>query len=164
MPADAAPAPATSEPSDAGDTSTGDNAGSPDDDAVPPPAMHGSTADGGISPDLIACARNTDCVAVPRGGCCHNGWLDAVNAQKTEAYRQATRCVVRNVMCTHLMVNDMRVPRCSPASHQCEMVPPEKTSCGGIAGPANACPQGYTCVTTSKKPDASGTCKKNGAP
>jgi len=168
---DAATTPVTVEGGDAGEpvTSNGANNELIDASAAQPPlsqqpSPHGPPPHGGLTPDITGCTRNTDCVAVPRGGCCNNGWLEAVNAQKVEAYRQASRCIARNVMCTHLMVNDQRVPHCSTTTHLCEMIPPDKTSCGGIAGPANACPQGYTCQIASRLPDASGTCRKNASP
>jgi hypothetical protein len=71
-----------------------------------------------------ACQSDSDCVAVPRNGCCHNGWKEAVNVSQQDAYRQSFTCPQPHPICPMYIVRDTRVPRCDPAAHLCKMVQP----------------------------------------
>lgn len=107
---------------------------------------------------ITSCKVDSDCVAVDRGGCCHNGWLEAVNKHHVRAYENATRCKVHNMMCPMYMVHDTRVAQCNTGTHKCEMVEPEDIRCGGFTMNPHACPDGYRCDFTGVVPDVPGTC------
>jgi|HubBroStandDraft_4_1064222.scaffolds.fasta_scaffold670258_2 hypothetical protein len=82
-------------------------------------------ADAGPSAQYRSCQADADCVAVPRAGCCHNGWKEAVNVSQKDAYEQANACTsTRRPICPMFMVRDTRVARCDTPSHLCEMVKP----------------------------------------
>jgi hypothetical protein len=82
-------------------------------------------ADGGLAAQYRSCQADADCVAVPRAGCCHNGWKEAVNSSQKDAYEQANACAsTRRPICPMFMVRDTRVARCDGQSHLCEMVKP----------------------------------------
>ena len=102
----------------------------------------------GTAADYLTCNADTDCVAVPREGCCHNGYKDAVNKSKIGSYRAANHCKLTNPMCTQMIVDDRRVAQCNGVSHQCEMIEPNTIRCGGAGPAAHACPAGYVCKTT----------------
>lgn len=74
--------------------------------------------------DYLTCTVDSDCVAVPKAGCCNNGYKDAVNKDKIEAYRAANACKLRSVMCPQFIIEDKRIAGCNRQSHQCEMVEP----------------------------------------
>ena len=85
-------------------------------------APSSSPPDGGALPDeLVACTADSDCVAVDRAGCCHNGWKEAVLAQKADAYADAYKCTQPGTLCTRIMVRDLRVPKCDATSKKCVM-------------------------------------------
>lgn len=72
---------------------------------------------------ITACKVDSDCVAVPRGGCCDNGWKEAVNKHHVKAYENATKCKASPPpLCPMYVVNDTRVARCDADTHQCKMV------------------------------------------
>lgn len=71
--------------------------------------------------DYLTCADDSECVAVPRAGCCNNGIKDAVNKDRIAAYREAKKCTNRNVICPQFIVDDQRPAKCNRSSHQCEM-------------------------------------------
>ncbi len=108
--------------------------------------------------DYVACNMDSDCVAVPREGCCHNGYKDAVNKDKIDSYRGANACKMTNPMCPQFLIDDKRAPVCN--AHQCEMQEPDTIRCGG-KGPddAHACPDGYACKTTGA-PNIAGICAR----
>ncbi len=83
--------------------------------------------------DYLSCNADSDCMAVAREACCHNGYKDAVNKDKVAAYCTANACQVTSPLCPHFMVEDTRVAQCNAASHQCEMVEPNTIRCGGDA-------------------------------
>jgi hypothetical protein len=97
-------------------------------------------------PSFTPCAFDSDCTAVPLAGCCHNGWLVAVNADLVCAYDDANACTVQNMMCAEYVVNDTRVALCDDASNACQMVAPASIACGGGGVNPHACPSGYDCV------------------
>ena len=78
-------------------------------------------AAGATGAGYLTCSADSDCVAVPREGCCRNGYKDAVNKDRIAEYRRANACKFANPMCPQFIVNDTRVARCNSASHQCEM-------------------------------------------
>jgi hypothetical protein len=94
-------------------------------DAAGPGATMASApaADGGGAAAFQACQLDADCVAVPRVGCCHNGYKEAVNIAQQDAYAASFTCP-RRVPCPMFMIRDQRVPRCDPGTHLCEMVKP----------------------------------------
>jgi len=72
---------------------------------------------------ITSCNADSDCVAVPRGGCCDNGWMEAVNKHHTRAYANATKCTLNpRPMCPMYMVHDTRIATCDESAHQCKMV------------------------------------------
>jgi len=76
--------------------------------------------------DYLSCSADSDCVAVDRAGCCHNGYKDAVNASQLEAYRAANACQDAHHMCPMFMIVDKRVARCDTTLKRCQMVQPEQ--------------------------------------
>src|SRR5690242_2663160 len=67
-----------------------------------------------LQASIVACTKDADCLAVPKGGCCQNGWLEAVNKNKVEQYKHATRCTANpHPMCPMFMVHDTRVAECN---------------------------------------------------
>jgi hypothetical protein len=106
----------------------------------------------------LSCTVDSECLAVPREGCCHNGYKDAVNKDRIPEYRQANACKMKNPMCPQFIVDDKRVALCNASSHQCEMVEPNTIRCGGTGEASHACPAGYTCKTTGT--DIPGICAK----
>lgn len=84
---------------------------------------------------ITACKVDSDCVAVPRGGCCDNGWKEAVNKHHVRAYQNATKCKLSPPpLCPMYVVNDTRVPSCDAATHQCKMVVADTASIQGEWG------------------------------
>jgi len=98
--------------------------------------------------DYVACNMDSDCAAVSREGCCHNGYKDAVNKDKIDSYRQANACKMKNAMCPQFLIEDRRAAVCNATSHQCEMQEPDTIRCGGKGDAAHECPAGYSCKTT----------------
>jgi len=71
---------------------------------------------------ITACSVDADCVAVPRGGCCNNGWNAAVNSHHTRAYANASKCTLSpRPMCPMYIVHDTRVAQCDTGTSQCKM-------------------------------------------
>jgi hypothetical protein len=80
--------------------------------------------DAGADAQFRACKVDSDCVAVPREGCCHNGWNEAVNVSQKDAYKQANACTRTRPICPMYQVRDGRVARCDAQAHLCTMVQP----------------------------------------
>ena len=74
--------------------------------------------------DYLTCTGDSDCIAVPKAGCCNNGYRAAVNKNKVEEYRAANTCKLDHPICAQFIVTDRRIPKCNRTSHQCEMVQP----------------------------------------
>lgn len=72
-------------------------------------------------PEYLACSANSDCVAVPKAGCCNNGYKEAVNRNFIEQYKAANACKEQGVMCAQYLVNDTRIARCDTQAKKCEM-------------------------------------------
>jgi hypothetical protein len=70
-----------------------------------------------------ACTVDSDCVAVPRVGCCHNGQNEAVAATQKDAYAASFVCPEAHPICAMFIVRDTRRPTCNATSHLCELVP-----------------------------------------
>jgi hypothetical protein len=73
---------------------------------------------------VFSCQSDSDCVAVPRAGCCHNGYVDAVNVHQVERYTALRACTDATALCPTIQVHDSRVAVCARAVHQCELVQP----------------------------------------
>ncbi len=84
-----------------------------------------STSSDSPTPDYLVCSENSDCIAVERAGCCHNGFKDAVNASKVDEYRAANVCK-KSGPCPMFRILDKRVAVCNTVKHRCEMVQPAK--------------------------------------
>jgi hypothetical protein len=77
--------------------------------------------DAGATAAFQACQSDSDCVAVPRVGCCNNGWKEAVNVSQKDAYAASFTCPRRHP-CPMYIIRDTRVPKCDPGTHLCQMV------------------------------------------
>lgn len=98
------------------DSSTAATSG---DARVPSPAV---VDDAGVPAEFRACNADTDCVAVPRVGCCHNGWNEAVAASRRDAYAASFVCPEAHPICAMVIVRDARAAHCDAASHLCTLV------------------------------------------
>lgn len=70
---------------------------------------------------VFSCQADTDCIAVPKTGCCANGWREAVNRSEVETYETLYVCAEANPSCPRLQVQDARAAGCNLATHKCEM-------------------------------------------
>ncbi len=107
--------------------------------------------------DFNACKTDADCVAVPRVGCCNNGWNQAVNKSEVDAYEQSFECPDQHPICPLYVVDDTRVALCNVGTQRCEMVQPQDVRCGGFTVNPHACPKGWQCKFNGV-PDVPGTC------
>jgi hypothetical protein len=114
-------------------------------------------ADSGALAQFRACALDSDCSAVDRVGCCHNGWKEAVAASQAGAYEKSFTCPQAHPMCPMYVVRDGRVPLCDNAMHLCTMTRPEDIACGGFIRNKHTCPTGFHCQLP-KHPDVPGKC------
>jgi hypothetical protein len=85
-------------------------------------APTGTQDDAGVPARFRACSADADCVAVPRVGCCHNGWNEAVAASQRDAYAASFVCPEAHPICAMFLVRDTRVPRCDGPTHLCRLV------------------------------------------
>jgi hypothetical protein len=116
-------------------------------------------AGAGAAAQFRACTLDTDCVAVDRVGCCHNGWKEAVATTQKEPYAKSFTCAQTHPICPMYIVQDSRVPECDNTTHLCTMVRTEDIACMGFIKNRHACPPGYRCQL--KKPgDFPGKCVK----
>lgn len=89
-----------------------------------------STGPGAVAATTVpaqyrACRSDADCVAIPRAGCCVNGWKEAVASSQKDAYERAFTCTTKpRPMCPMYIVNDARIAKCEAQSHLCVMVQP----------------------------------------
>jgi hypothetical protein len=113
----------------------------------------------GTAPRFRTCTLDSDCLAVDRVGCCHNGWKEAVAATQKEAYEKSFVCPQPHPICPMYIVQDVRVPECDNATHLCTMVRAEDIACMGFIKNKHACPDGYRCQLT-KPADVPGKCVK----
>jgi hypothetical protein len=77
-----------------------------------------------VGAQFRACKSDADCLAVPRAGCCDNGWKVPVAASQKDAYAQANACTRKRPMCPMFKVRDRRVAYCDPQAHQCALWQP----------------------------------------
>jgi hypothetical protein len=115
--------------------------------------------DGGAPAQFRACKKDVDCVAVPRVGCCHNGWKEAVAADQKDAYAKSFTCPTPHPICPMYLVKDDRPALCDNRSHLCTMYRPEDIPCGGFIANQHQCPDGYHCAV-APVPDVGGKCTK----
>jgi hypothetical protein len=92
-----------------------------DDASAPAPAPMGD-GDAGAPARYRACKVDADCVAVPRVGCCHNGWNQAVATTQKSAYTASFTCPDTHPICAMFIVRDTRTARCDATSHLCTLV------------------------------------------
>jgi hypothetical protein len=113
---------------------------------------------------ILGCAVDSDCVAVPRGGCCNNGFNEAVNKHHTRAYANSTKCTANpRPMCPQFLVHDTRVAQCDTAAKTCKMFAVEDIKCGGFIKNAHQCPSGTSCSHVGVNPDGGGKCVNDAA-
>ena len=101
------------------------------------------------SAKITACTTDADCVAVPQGGCCNNGYLAAVNKHHTKAYENSTECkTVPRPFCPQFLVHDTRIAQCNETAGKCEMVAPKdcRTTGCGTGSKCQICWANYACV------------------
>jgi hypothetical protein len=142
-------------------TASGDDAGG---DAAPSDAgaaaFASSDVDSGAPAQFRACKTDSDCIAVPRVGCCRNGWKEAVAATQKDAYVKSFTCPEAHPICPMYLINDQRAALCENRSHLCTMFKPDDIPCGGFIANQHQCPAGWHCAM-SRVPDVGGTCVKN---
>ncbi len=92
------------------------------------PASGDATGEAGAPVRFRACNVDADCAAVPRVGCCHNGWNEAVAVSQRDAYAASFVCPEAHPICAMFIVRDARVPRCDAATHLCALVAEPKTN------------------------------------
>jgi hypothetical protein len=119
----------------------------------------GPDVDGGAPTQFRACKVDADCVAVPKVGCCHNGWKEAVASSQKDAYAKSFTCPEPHPICPMIMVNDQRSALCENRTRLCTMFKPEEIPCGGFIANQHQCPAGYHCVV-APVPDVGGKCAK----
>jgi hypothetical protein len=127
--------------------------------ALAAPAEPGAAADpdAGAPAQFRTCTFDSDCVAVDRVACCHNGWKESVANSQKEAYAKSFTCPQAHPICPMYLVHDARVPQCDNATHLCTMTRAEDIACGGFIRNKHVCPSGYHCQL-SRHPDVPGKC------
>lgn len=111
-------------------------------------------------PDYYACTTDSDCVAVPRVGCCDNGWMESVNKHHVRSYEHSFTCPQSNPICPLYIVDDTRQPECNLGTGKCEMVAIDDIACGGFTINPHHCPAGYDCVSNNPNiADIPGSCQ-----
>jgi hypothetical protein len=114
----------------------------------------------GAPAQFRSCARDADCVAADRVGCCNNGWKEAVAASQKDAYAKSFTCPQKHPICPLYVVQDNRVSVCDNATLLCTMVNPQDVPCGGASPNAHTCPAGYTCQGAKPGSSDAGKCVK----
>jgi hypothetical protein len=123
-------------------------------------SISSASANGSSSAEPFqACTVDADCVAVPRVGCCHNGWNEAVNANQSDAYTASFTCADPHPICPMYRLSDKRTPECGNLTHLCEMVKPEEVRCGGMVANKHVCPKPYACRPNRVR-NAPGSCER----
>jgi hypothetical protein len=87
-------------------------------------AKPGDAATDGQTGAIFTCTYDSDCVAVPKSGCCDNGFMEAVNQASVEAYKVSFTCATKQV-CPLFRIVDNRAPHCTRDTHKCELVRPD---------------------------------------
>jgi hypothetical protein len=110
--------------------------------------------------DIYACQKDSDCVAISKGGCCPNGWNVAVNDKYVKKYEQQHQCKKPQI-CPLYVIDDTRQPEClldaTTGKRECTMVAIDQIQCGGFVANPHQCPDGYECKPNTI-PDVPGTC------
>jgi hypothetical protein len=83
----------------------------------------GDDVDAGAPARFRACNADADCIAVPRVGCCHNGWNEAVAVSQKDAYAASFVCPEAHPICAMFIVRDTRAAVCDRTTHLCTLVP-----------------------------------------
>lgn len=109
-----------------------------------------------IKSGMYACKKDSDCVAISKGGCCPNGWNVAVNKDHAKQYTASHVCTEQRV-CPLYVILDRRVAECNVEKSKCEMVQPEDIRCGGFTVNPHVCPKGWVCEY-GHVPDIPGNC------
>jgi hypothetical protein len=98
---------------------------------------------------ITACKTDADCVAVPQGGCCNNGYEAAVNKHHTKAYANSVECkTTPRPFCPEFVVHDTRVAQCNEKVGKCEMVQPSDCRTTGCdsGSVCQVCWANFACV------------------
>ena len=103
-----------------------------------------------------SCAKDSDCVAISKGGCCPEGWNVAVNKHHVKSY-EASHVCNEETICPLYVIDDTRVAECNTSKGKCEMVAPDDIKCGGFTTNPHACPKGWVCEA-NHIPDIPGDC------
>jgi hypothetical protein len=117
----------------------------------------GEMDDAGPGDAGLQCRQDSDCVAVPAAGCCHNGWKTAVDRAEVATYEKVSACNRSRPICPMYIVDDTRVAECNGSTHACEMVNVDQIVCGGFIVHPHECPDGYECHL-GRIPDVGGHC------
>jgi hypothetical protein len=70
------------------------------------------------------CQADSDCVAVLRNGCCHDGRNEAMNKSSVDAYKSSFTCPEPKPRCPMHLVLDRREPACDATTHTCKLREP----------------------------------------
>jgi hypothetical protein len=112
-------------------------------------------------PEWDRCSRDSDCIAVPRGGCCQDGWKEAVNKNKVIQYTNQFDDLVCTAFCPAIVIRDDRAALCNSDKGRCEMVENRDIACNGSSPNPHHCPTGYTCQGAGMPTGAPGHCVSN---
>ena len=110
------------------------------------------------------CAKDSDCVAIPVGGCCPSGKKIATNKSSDDDYARAHKCTNPPTACPLFLILDQRVAQCDTGKNKCVLTKPEDIRCGGFTRNPHHCPTGYSCDLSGHVPDVPGTCVKDPPP
>lgn len=121
-----------------------------------PAADDTQATDEEIKSGVYSCKKDSDCVAISKGGCCPNGWNVAVNKNHVKAYEASHACH-QHTICPLYVILDTRVAECDVSNDKCVMVAPEDIRCGGFTTNPHECPKGWDCQY-GHVPDVPGKC------
>jgi len=124
------------------------------------PADDTTSSDEAAKVNIYACQVDSDCVAIPAGGCCPNGSDVAVNKHHVHTYESQHQCTNPPRYCPLYVIHETRVAQCNTTTNKCEMIQPEDIHCGGFTRNPHSCPTGYSCDFSGHVPDVPGVCKK----
>lgn len=110
-----------------------------------------------IKSGMYACKKDSDCVAISKGGCCPNGWNVAVNKDHVKQY-DASHVCNEQIACPLYVILDRRVAECDVSKNKCVMVAPDDIRCGGFTINPHTCPKGWSCDYSGHVPDVPGNC------
>jgi hypothetical protein len=151
-------------PTDAGDASDAGPDAPTEAEAEPAPAYGGDAMastdaeEEVASADFTWCRFDSDCLAVPKVGCCRLGFQVAVNRDQMQAYEASFTCGESRPICPMYIVVDRRVAECDNATRRCTLISVDHIACGGFIRNQHACPRGYFCDVHGRPPDIPGVC------